>query len=353
MKEYKRDIIIIFSAFALVMIASIIFRMFIGKALFHSIFSDVLLLLITGVASCIIAASYAVFFILKKKFLVQFRKSYSIIFASLCVLICCSLVYNIYEHQESIKKYGTSIGYDGTLEERLEHGIKTNKNWQQDSSLFISDAKDSVLPSNIQKFQHIKSLYISETNIKTLPKELSKFQNLTRLSLSNNKIDTLPEVIFELEQLQELTLGNNNLKYISPNIKKLQNLKFLILWGQLVGGESNTNLPKEIGELKNLTILSLSVPNTDALPQNLKNAENIYSLTLADTRFDEFPPLIFEMTNLEHLTLFFDFGTILPPIPDDFQKLTKLKSFTIRGCNRTPEQKERLQELLPSLEIEW
>ncbi len=118
------------------------------------------------------------------------------------------------------------------------------------------------------------------------------------------------------------------------------------------GSEPNTNIPKEIGELQSLVSLYLSVPNIDSLPSNLDNAKNITQFMLADTQFDEFPPLIFEMTNLENLSLFFNYGS-LPPISDDFKKLSKLETFTIRGCNRTLEQKARLQELLPNLEIEW
>ncbi len=357
MKKYKREIIIVSSSFALLITVSIISDLIIGREellSFQQIASHSLLFFTIGILSCIIAALYALFFIRKKKFLARFKKAYFIIYPSICILISCGFLVYIPSDKKMHDEYQEWIKVKAmSLSERLDYEMKTNENWQQDSSLIIYESSDSIFPSNIKEFKHVKSLSISETNIKTLPKELSELKNLTKLSLSKNKIDTLPEVIFELEQLQELTLGNNNLKYISSNIKKLQKLKWLNFYSPWVeGNEPYTNIPKEIGELQSLVSLYLSVPNIDSLPTNLANAKNITQFMLADTEFDKFPPLIFEMTNLEHLTLFFNYGS-LPPIPDDFKKLTKLKTFTIRGCNRTPEQKARLQELLPNLEIEW
>lgn len=360
MKKHKREIIIISSSFALLIVVSIISNLLIWKNIPNigsTLLKDSLLLLLkVAFVSCFITALYAVFFVFKKKFIIQFKKAYLIIFPSICILLSGIFLFEIPRRKEMHDNYEEMIAIKAmSLEERLNHEINTNKEWQQDSILMIFESEDSIFPSNIKEFKHIKSLHISETNIKTLPKELAELKNLTKLSLLKNKIDTLPEVIFELEKLQRLSLGNNNLKYISPNIKKLKNLKHLFLWGQAQGGEPNTNIPKEIGELENLTILSLSVPNIDSLPRHFNNAENITRLTLADTKFDEFPSLIFEMTNLEHLTFFFQIGKIteLPSIPNDFEKLTKLKSLTIQGGNITTKQKARLQELLPNLEIVW
>ncbi len=229
MKKYKREIIIISSSFAFLIVVWIISDLIIGREelfSFRRIASHSLLFFTIGIASSVLAFIYALFFIRNRKFLLKFKKSYFLIFPSICILISCGLLFSIPSDKKMHDEYQEWIKVKAmSLEERLNYEIKTNENWQQDSSLIIFDSQDSIFPSNIKEFKHIKSLHISETNIKTLPKELAELKNLTKLSLSKNKIDTLPEVIFELEQLQELTLGNNNLKYISPNIKKLQKLK--------------------------------------------------------------------------------------------------------------------------------
>ncbi len=115
----------------------------------------------------------------------------------------------------------------------------------------------SEIPQNLLAQQQLTWLKINGENwdyrntFTQIPHELFTMQHLQHLELRYGSIDTLPAEIGDLRNLTELSLSNNQLTNINA-VKSLENLEELYLWGNPI-----TNLPLEIAQFKNLKFLYL------------------------------------------------------------------------------------------------
>ena len=127
-------------------------------------------------------------------------------------------------------------------------------------------APDAVTElSKIEKL--IEKLVLDENNLIALPAGINKLKNLILLNLKNNKLTELPAEIGDLRELRWLFLSKNQLVGLPTSIQRLTKLKKLDL-----DENKLTELPAEIGDLRALSQLSVG-PNpltVDAIRRALK-----------------------------------------------------------------------------------
>jgi hypothetical protein len=106
------------------------------------------------------------------------------------------------------------------------------------------------------------------------------------------------EDIRERSSLQMLELEYQKLTELPPEIGKLKDLKYLLLRKNAL-----TRLPPEIGELKSLEYLDLCLNRLTALPVEIGELRNLWKLDLRGNRLTHLPAEIGKLTNLRYLYL--------------------------------------------------
>lgn len=89
-----------------------------------------------------------------------------------------------------------------------------------------------------------------------------------------------------------------------------------------------TELPDEIGELKNVIFLYLERNRLSSLPRGFLGLENLVAVYFTENEFTEIPRLIYEMTWLSKLQFSWNRITELPA---DIGRLNELRHFNIAG----------------------
>lgn len=141
----------------------------------------------------------------------------------------------------------------------------------------------------------------------------------------------LPPEIGNLTNLTTLSLGyrfnfmlmTNSLTKIPSEIGNLTNLKTLEL-----DGNQLTSLPAEIGDLVNLTELSLNGNELMSVPAEIGNLINLEILDLSGNPWTSFPTEFGNLTNLRTLDLSV---SLLTTVPAEIGNLTNLTTLNLRG----------------------
>ena len=157
--------------------------------------------------------------------------------------------------------------------------------------------------------------------------------------------------ILGLDSLKELSLPNNHIVHLPPGIGNMTNLRVLDLRGNPLA-----IIPNEITMLTNLEELHLNAFATfgmgdsrmaedellaDSLPESIGDLNNLTSLTVVNFPITQLPESIGDLENLRRLHL----GNLpLETLPDSFANLQNLTEVYISGV--TPEESERLVELV-------
>jgi len=142
--------------------------------------------------------------------------------------------------------------------------------------------------------------------------------NLTVIIKETNwLLKDFPNSILKAKKVEEVTLRGVNLKKISGRIGKLQTLKKL----DLSGCKELKRLPPEIGQLKNLTELSLSETTISSLALEIGQLTNLTKLDLYRSEITELPSEIGQLTNLLELDLKY---TPIARKPDEIDRIKTL-----------------------------
>ncbi len=120
----------------------------------------------------------------------------------------------------------------------------------------------------------------------------------TNLNLDHNQLTNLPTQIGKLKNLTRLDLYDNQLSSLPAQIGELKNLTELYLEGNQL-----SSLPAQIGELKNLTVLDLSYNQLSSLPAQIGELKNLSYFNLRNNQLRSLPAQIGELKALEHLFL--------------------------------------------------
>ena len=129
--------------------------------------------------------------------------------------------------------------------------------------------------------EDVISLYLTNKKLTTLPSEITQYcSGLEAFSIANNRIRGLPPEIGDLSQLTKLTLLQNKLKKIPHTINKLINLEELE-----IGNNKLQNISTEISNCQNLTILGLS-DNKELQTDfsQLRDLQNLESLDVSNSK---------------------------------------------------------------------
>jgi internalin A len=157
----------------------------------------------------------------------------------------------------------------------------------------------------------------------------AKAENWKKLDLAGMELMELPAAIGELVGLEELILGKfdpeerkikgNRLTVLPAEIGQLQNLTQLSL-----SSNQLKELPSEIGQLQNLTQLYLSSNQLKELPSEILQLQNLTQLYLSSNQLKELPSEILQLQNLTQLSLSFNQLKKLPSEIVQLQNLTQL-----------------------------
>ena len=152
------------------------------------------------------------------------------------------------------------------------------------------------------------------------------------LDLSGKGLTELPREIGQLSNLTELFLSDNQLTELPKEIGQLSNLtKLYLMYNQL------TELPKEIGQLSNLTKLYLQINQLTELPKEIGQLSNLTSLDLSYNQLTELPREIGQLSNLAGLSLS---GNELTELPKEIGQLSNLTELSLYNNQLTELPKE-------------
>jgi Leucine-rich repeat (LRR) protein len=166
---------------------------------------------------------------------------------------------------------------------------------------------------SLKKFIYKHQAIYSKFNKKA--KNIDQFIKSVKV-LGLRKVLFLPETIGNLVNLTELSVSRNKLTSLPETIGNLVNLKKLI-----ASNNDLTSLPETIGDLINLTELEVSNNNLISIPETIGNLTNLTHLYLAGNKLTSLPETIGNLTNLTHLYLG---RNKLTSLPETIGKLVKL-----------------------------
>ena len=107
---------------------------------------------------------------------------------------------------------------------------------------------------------------------------------LRELTAINNPVEELPENIGDLTDLTVLQVMNGRLRTLPDSIGNLSNLEDLTLSGNRI-----RTLPDSIGELSNLRSLNLAYNDLESLPPSIGKLTKLEVLDVTGNRLKDFP----------------------------------------------------------------
>ncbi|HEY0098847.1 MAG TPA: hypothetical protein VGB76_07825 [Pyrinomonadaceae bacterium] len=220
-----------------------------------------------------------------------------------------------------------------------------------------SQTEDQVFENFEQAFltpEKVKHLVVKEFDpeMKHLPRQIGTLINLETLEMSClEKLEELPDEIGKLQKLRALIIDNGNgcaMNISLPrSIGQLENLKVLTLYGALdardITSEQPLNrakskrLPPTFANLRNLEELDLGRNGLSALPVQIAALHKLKRLGLDYNNIRELPAAIGNLKNLRELSLRSNGGVKLP------QSLAALKGLRVHMGNNSLKLKDQRQ----------
>ncbi len=240
------------------------------------------------------------------------------------------------------------------------------------------------IPAEIGMLTELKGLRLCKTKINSVPAEISKLKKITHVDLRQNpdlllknvciafatsprqsilttnpetkqsedflliRVDAtseLPAEIGVIKNLFRLDLVQNNITALPPEIGNLLNLNQLDLNNNQI-----KTLPAEIGKLTNLKVLNLINNKISVLPAELGNLKSLTELFLLNNQLTTLPP---EMGKLKNLTMLDLRNNSISTFPDEMKGLFRLTNLFLTDKNISKEEQKRIKKMLSSCEIEF
>lgn len=190
------------------------------------------------------------------------------------------------------------------------------------------------LPDEIGELKRLASLNLAANQLKELPENMAKLKKIEYLSLANNPLTSLPKALWKLKNLKYLDLAYLDLvKFAVRGRKILSKLqKFPKIEGLNLEGNALQEIPKEIGELKQLKRLELSANKLTDLPGNIEELKGLTYLSLNDNQLTTLPMEIIKLGKLETLHLA---GNKLANLPEGISELQNLQVLNLKNNQLT------------------
>ncbi|CAI9111909.1 OLC1v1012252C1 [Oldenlandia corymbosa var. corymbosa] len=117
------------------------------------------------------------------------------------------------------------------------------------------------IPKEVFKLFHLRTLNLKRTRLKVIPRSIGCLRNLEYLDVSYTNVSALPKELLKVKGLIHLNVFqcNESTRFVikgfqgQHNISKLSSLEWLFCI------EANETMIKEIGKLKNLKILAITI----------------------------------------------------------------------------------------------
>lgn len=234
--------------------------------------------------------------------------------------------------------------------------------------LEIACAPVTSLPASIETLTQLQKLEIREAKISSLPASIGKLTKLAHLQLIDVPITELPPALGKLDALRTIWLASPTLVHISEEALP-RGLETLEVWRS----PELTTLPASIGELKDLACIKLQETKIGALPASMRALKKLRTLRVEDNSvLTEIPTWVGDLTELDDLG--FEKCPRIGALPDSIRKLKKLtwlllnetpgafplpkwigelplERLFLQKVKAKPEDKARLQKMLPNAEI--
>lgn len=230
------------------------------------------------------------------------------------------------------------------------------KKYEAETDLDITSMED-LKNTDFSKYPNLRILNLKGTDIEKLPKSINQLTSLEEINFtsSGTPLKTLPKEIGDLSSLKILNLKNTNITHLPDSICKLQNLEMLkisigspghsgqgggIISGRGGGGKSNTNiketeylqnLPKNIGNLKNLKVLDISDTYIVTLPKSIGECDSLKEIIVERGNLSNLPDEIGNLKNLEKLEIKNTNSNrnTLTTLPNTISNLSSLKTLNL------------------------
>jgi small GTP-binding protein len=147
------------------------------------------------------------------------------------------------------------------------------------------------LPMEIGNLTQLRSLDLSSNYLTSLPFDINRLMQLRILKLADNRLMAFPMGIVRLTELESLDLSSNQLEELPAEIGRLSKLQELYLGDNFLAA-----LPAEIGQLTSLVTLSVGPSGTGS--SSVYNSDDYQA-----GRLTELPPEVSELPNLSILDL--------------------------------------------------
>jgi Leucine-rich repeat (LRR) protein len=254
-----------------------------------------------------------------------------------------------------IAKYLAKI--DTTVQNDYIHYLRTN---------FIYDDGNYMCEEIMDELRDIYSTYVKakevlKHNFQCIPKEVCKedIQNYSDLELCVNsfplevrtinlskekgdltkKLGSLPENMGNLQNLTTLSINGNNIRKIPDSIGELSLIDHLsIARNQL------TELPESIGNLHSLESLFIGNNNIEELPESIGNLKSLKLLWLNHNNLKKLPKSIGNLESLVFLDLESNF---IKDFPRELLNIPELSYIKLNEnlLNKLPEDIDKLKQL--------
>ena len=190
----------------------------------------------------------------------------------------------------------------------------------------------------------LDSIEFYDEMLTRLPKCIGDLTALTRI-YSTSPLQSLPDTIGNLTNLTELTMECNELTCLPDSLADLTNLRTLSL-----GGVELTSLPDWIGDLTSLRELAIGGKALTKLPESIHNLTELTKLELFRSGLlDSIKNM--DLSQLTNLNLY---KSNLTMLPDWIGNLSHLQEINLEENPLNSSEKERIPSLLPhNCKILW
>ena len=223
--------------------------------------------------------------------------------------------------------------------------------------LHLSGNKLTKLPAEIGDLKELRELSVNKNELVGLPTSIERLTKLEKLHLSGNELTKLPAKIGDLRELRELCVDSNRsysfiqreirryLKWsvglvgLPASVQRLTKLEKLYLPGNKL-----TELPAEIGDLRELRGLWVRDNQLVGLPTSIQRLTKLERLDLNGNKLTELPAQIGDLRKLRELRVS---NNRLVGLPTSIQRLTKLQllELNVNKVTELPTEISDLREL--------
>lgn len=141
----------------------------------------------------------------------------------------------------------------------------------------------------------LEILDLSNNALKSLPDDFGRLKNLKAVFFANNQFEEIPEVLAQCPQLNIIGFKSNQIQRIGETA-----LPSILRWLILTQNQLE-QLPKAIGNLRQLQKLMLAGNRLSSLPDEMENCQNLELIRLSVNRLTELPPWLLSLPRLSWL----------------------------------------------------